>query len=63
MVHNLSDLDSQDSYSWTAAKKHLQAERLANGTLRMEQVQAAIGVAEDQNIQRKTQAQSQLARA
>eukprot|EP00961_Rhodomonas_salina_P138515 1863207-Rhodomonas_salina.2 len=63
MVHNLSYLDSQDSDSWTAAKKHLQAERLANGTLCMEQVQAAIGVAEDQNIQCQTQAQSQLARA
>eukprot|EP00961_Rhodomonas_salina_P075759 1016703-Rhodomonas_salina.2 len=56
MVHTPSDCNS-----WTAAKKHLQAECLANGTLRMEQVQAAIGVVEDQNIQHETQAQSQLA--
>eukprot|EP00961_Rhodomonas_salina_P241558 3263335-Rhodomonas_salina.2 len=52
MIHNLANLDSEDSYSWQAAKSHLQQERLAHCIISIEQVMQVIGIAEDQNILR-----------
>eukprot|EP00961_Rhodomonas_salina_P184345 2489324-Rhodomonas_salina.2 len=63
MINNLATLDNDSKEAWIAAKSHIQATRLANGTVHMEEVLAAIVQAEDSAILRDTTSHHQQSQA